>query len=137
MNYLLALMQAVSFATSSGSAQQLADAGAAQQAVGIEQSEYTYWQHQVTQAASAVSKAAAAVAANPTNTGDQAALTSAQTKFQSIEAKQQMNTQLADSAEQITTNQVQTDSQNSQQHIQLEAVVNQIAQALQSDLGRG
>lgn len=136
MNYLLAVMEAVSYSVATGSNQQLTDSTTTTQNVGIEQTEYNDWTATIQKDQAAINLAAYNLEHNPNNQSCQAALTQAQTQFQNDETQEQTYTQQADSATQAMQNQAGQDSSTMQQKVQLEAAVNQVAQTLASALGQ-
>lgn len=129
MNNLLAVMEAVTYATDAGENQQLSDGNATILDMHIEESEYNTWMASVKQRQYSVNYWANKVAADPTNKGYQASLTAAQANFQNAETEEQTYTQQADSGTQAMQNQVGQDSSNIQRQTGLEAAINQIMQA--------
>lgn len=136
MNNLLAVMEAVTYSTATGSNQQLADGNATTLDVGLEQTIYADWNAQVAQQAAVVNTDAENIAADPGNQALSAQLTADQTKFQNMETEEQTYTQQADSATQAMQTQTGQDSSSLQQKTQLEAAINQVLQMLASALGQ-
>lgn len=136
-NYLLAVMEAVTYATNAGSNQELSDGNATTLDMHIEQSQYNNWMNVLEQDAKNVQYWANQVADNPNNKSDAAKLTAAQTIYQNDSTSQQAETQRSDSATQSMQNQVGQDSSSIQQRVQLESAVNQVSQTLSSALAQG
>ncbi len=136
MNYLLAVMEAVTNSVDSINQQQLADGNSTTLDMNVEQNEYNVWTINVQTAAGNVNYWAGRVQASPSNKGYAAQLTNAQTNFQNVETEQQTYTQQADGGTQAEQNQVGQDSSNAQAKVQLESAVNQVAQTLSAALGQ-
>jgi hypothetical protein len=136
MNYLLAVMDAVTYSVSTGSDQQLADGNATTLDTNIEQGEYNDWMTKVEASAANVDYWAKMVSEHPSDKSYQSQLTAAQTDYQNTETQEQTYTQQADSGTQAMQNQTGQDSSNSQQKVQLESAVNQVSQALSSALAQ-
>jgi hypothetical protein len=136
MNYLLAVMEAVSYSVAAGSNQQLADSKTTIMDVQAQETINNQWASIVSDKATVATKAANALADKPDDKGLSAKLTAAQTDFQNAQTQQQTYTQQADSATQAMQNQAGQDSSTMQQKIQLEAAINQVAQALASALSQ-
>lgn len=142
MNFMLAVMQAVTHSVVSGSNQQLADTATTTLDVKLEQSVYKTWLANIKTATSKVEKWAQYLAdgkfpkGQPTKSEAQNALTKAQAALQNTQTQEQTYTQQADSGVQAMQTQTGQDSSNMQQRVQLEAAINQVAQTLSSALGQ-
>lgn len=127
-NYLLAVMEAVTYATDTGNSQELADGNATTLDMKIEEGEYNYWMSKVKWYQQNVNNWAAAVAADPTNQGTLAQFNAANSAFQNCETKEQTYTQQADGGTQAMQNQVGQDSTNVKEIISDVDAINQAMQ---------
>lgn len=140
MNFLLAVMQAVTRSVENGSNQQMADTATTALDVGIEQSVYKTWLANISAATTSVTNWAKHLAngtyGGKTKSECQNMLTKAQATLQNTQTEEQTYTQQADSGVQAMQNQTGQDSSTMQQKVQLEAAINQVAQTLSSALGQ-
>ena len=149
INYLLAVMEAVTNSINAGQNQQLADANMATQDATIEQDMINHYQTVLSDKAPAtinpdathtthlgywVQYWAKQVAAHPNDKKAPAELTTAQAAYQNANTTQQTRTNGADSATQTAQTQTGQDSTLMQMKVQLETAITQIEQALSSAL---
>jgi LPS O-antigen subunit length determinant protein (WzzB/FepE family) len=141
MNFMLAVMEAVTRCVQNGSEQQLADTATTALDVGIEQSVYNTWLKSINTATASVQKWAEYLTTGNypngmSKTQCQNALTKAQATLQNKQTQEQTSTQQADSGVQAAQNQAGYDSSIMQLRAQLEAAINQVASMLSSILGQ-
>jgi hypothetical protein len=136
MNYLMAVMQAVSNCMASGSAQQLADAQTTTLDAQMENQVVNEWSAKVKAAADNVSYWAGQCAQDPNNKTFQYNLQEAQANYQQQNTLYDQYKNQADSGTQAANNKTGQDSQTMQMKMQLMAAVNQINQTLASAIAQ-